>query len=183
MRHLSPTELLDAVEVAPPAKARLHLESCAECREEVAELRRVLVATRHVDIPEPSPMFWDRLSDRVRIAIAAEPEAPRRDSRWLQWPTLVPLAGLAVLVLALVATVADRSDTEREGVSVTIDAAPDSVWTLMAELVGPLDVETAQEAGIAASPGAADEFVLQLTATEREELVRLLRQELEHPGG
>ena len=62
-------------------------------------------------------------------------------------------------------------------------ATLDTTWALVADLVGPIDLETAQLAGIALSPGVADDAILELSADEREELVRLLRQELGQPGG
>ena len=62
------------------------------------------------------------------------------------------------------------------------DAGLDSAWAFIVESVGPLDVETAQQAGIAAFPGAAERAALHLTDAEQEELVRLLQQELTRSG-
>src|SRR5258706_4751839 len=33
----------------------------------------IIAALREVEVPEPSPMFWDHLSQRVHDAVAAEP--------------------------------------------------------------------------------------------------------------
>lgn len=195
MRHLTPDELLDYVEQSPDAGAhREHVETCAECRAEVASLAAILSATRQVEVPEPSPLFWDQFSGRVRQAIAAdsvgaEPSA----TRWLRWPALVPLSGLALVILALASGVALRDGSLNPpaidiavGESATPDEAPatlDTTWALVADLVGPLDLETAEQAGIALRPGAADEAVLGLSADEHDELLRLLRAELGQPGG
>ena len=186
MRHLTPTELLDFVEQSPLATPeRTHLESCATCRKNAAQLTDVLARTREVEVPEPSPLFWDGLSNRVREAIAVDPPVRRDVPLWAPWPALAPLAGLAFLVLALVSGVAlhRAADDDEGAITMTADSASDSAWALVADLIGTLDVETARDAGIASAPGAADQAVLQLSAAEQEELVRLLRQELEQPGG
>lgn len=190
MSHLTPDELLDYVEQSPDASARrTHVESCPECRTEAAALSAILGTARRVEVPEPSPLFWNQFSRRVHDAIAAEPQrAPL--AGWLRWPVLVPISGLALLVLALVASLAPRSDTQISNIAEhDVVAGPDTTatldttWALVADLVGPIDLETAQLAGIALSPGAADEAILELNADEREELVRLLRRELGQPGG
>ena len=62
------------------------------------------------------------------------------------------------------------------------DSAVDSAWAFILESVGPLDVETAQQAGIAASPGEAERAALHLTDAEQIELVRLLEHELTRTG-
>lgn len=194
MRHLTPDELLDVIEQSPVAdRYREHLDSCEQCRTEAAALSAVLGTTRRVDIPEPSPLFWDQFSRRVHQAIAVEPGQISNAARWLRWPVLVPLSGLAFLILALALAVAPRDPARDERrATVAEDNAPvgaetsatlETTWALVADLVGPIDLETAHEAGIAIPPGAADEVVLDLSADEREELVRLLRQELGQPGG
>ena len=74
MTHLTPDELLDVIEQSPVAdRYREHLDSCEQCRTEAAALSAVLGTTRRVDIPEPSPLFWDQFSRRVHEAIAVEP--------------------------------------------------------------------------------------------------------------
>ena len=185
MRHLTPTQILDLVEHMPPTEAeRAHVVSCVECRASATQLASALNSARQVEVPEPSPLFWDRLSDRVREAVAAEQTETSREARWLRWPVLVPFAGLALLVLALVSAVAPPPDAGDDAVTqIALEGTPDSAWAFLSDLIGPLDIETVQEAGIAASPGAAEEAVLLMTAAEQEELVRLLRQELQQPGG
>lgn len=193
MRHLTADELLDVVEhPLGESPHGSHLESCEACRAQAAQLTAILRATQHVEVPEPSPLFWEKLSDRVHVAIAAEPSEVQRLPRWLHWPVLVPLGALALVVLALASAVAPDGDSIDPGMlQAVIDTtspsesgfALDDTWALVSDLVGPLDFETAQAAGIATTPGTADEAVLELSAAEREELVRLLRQELAQPGG
>ena len=103
MRHLTPDELVDSVDAgeAAPAAFRSHLEICAACRAQRDALIAVLTDARMVTLPEPSPLFWDRLSDRVRLEIEADPVDANSSWSWLRWPVLVPLSGLAAIVLVL----------------------------------------------------------------------------------
>ena len=52
-------------------------------------------------------------------------------------------------------------------------------WQMVADLVGPLDWETARAAGLGLEPGDAEAAVATLTSEERLELHRLLSVELE----
>jgi hypothetical protein len=189
MSHLTPDELVDAVERTLAPGRRAHLDSCATCHHEAAQLEALLANARAIDVPEPSPLFWDRFSDRVREAIASEPLVRPR-WHWLQWPVLVPVAGLAVLVLALVSAV-PRGPAVATPALIAEDSAPalesepevDTTWAFVSEVVGPLDFEMAEAVGIATAPGAAELAALHLSDEERVELVRLLQQELGRPGG
>ncbi|MBA3269536.1 MAG: hypothetical protein H0T71_03425 [Acidobacteria bacterium] len=201
MNHLTPDELVDAVEATLAAARHTHLQQCPHCSREVVQLAAILRESRHVDVPEPSPLFWDHFSDRVRQAIAAEP-APRF-AHWFEWPVLAPMAGLALLIFALVSAVPQggaglerlqmavngpgRSDTDTSAAGTSDKMAAsefaDATWDVVSELVGDLDVETAERAGIAIGPGSAESVMLQLTSSEQQELVRLLRAEFQRAGG
>jgi hypothetical protein len=61
--------------------------------------------------------------------------------------------------------------------------AADEGWAVVEDLVGTLDLETIQQAGIATTPGSAERAVLELTDAEQQELVRLLQLELKGSGG
>src|SRR5687767_7602540 len=156
MSHLRPDEMIDAVEDALAPARRAHLESCAACRDQAAQLAALLAETRAVTMPEPSPLFWERLSDRVRDAVKAHPRAYPHGDRWLQWPVLAPVAGLALLLIALASAVS-REPSDSQTAHVSMPSAPlavdtataaDAAWAVVSDLVGPLDIETAQEAGI-----------------------------------
>ena len=195
MSHLTPDELVDIIEGgALDTAVQTHVDECEQCRARLATISAALTEARMVTVPEPSPLFWERLSDRVRLEIAAEPLEPSRSARWLQWPVLVPLTGLAAIILALTSVITPRigsSDPTGETQIAAIEPAPEETdvatvedtWTLVSDMVGPLDLEAAREAGFVTGPGAADGAILHLTADEQEELVRLLRQELGQPGG
>jgi hypothetical protein len=189
MTHLTSDELVDAVEGALGSSGHSHLASCESCRREVDRLGVTLAAARAVSIPEPSPLFWDHFSTRVRQAIVDEP-AVRPWPLWLRWPVLVPLAALGLLVIALITAVPLTPRQTSPAVATMAvppsepeaDAAIDSAWAFILESVGPLDVDMAHEAGIVSGPGEAERAALQLTDAEQVELVRLLEQELTRAG-
>lgn len=192
MSHLSPDELIDAVEHTLATERRVHLAQCAACEREVAHLAAVLHEARAIDAHEPSQVFWDRFSQRVRRAIDSEPAVPPRLVRWFQWPVLVPIGALAMLVVALVSALPERvTDRANARLALNRPAASsaqaefdaDAQWAMVEALVGEMDVVEAQQAGIATTPGSADKVISQLSADEREELLRLLREELKASGG
>jgi hypothetical protein len=193
MSHLTPDELVDLTEGLLSSVRMAHLASCATCRAQGNELIALLEQARAVPVPEPSPLFWEHFSDRVRSAIADEPARPREWPQWLRWPVLTPVAGLALLILALVIAVphpeiAESILAENHSPSALVaepdaEAAVDSAFAFIVEAVGPLDVEMAQEAGIATLPGAADRAAFHLTDDEQVELVRLIREELARGSG
>jgi hypothetical protein len=187
MSHLTPDELIDALDAALVPARRAHLDTCERCRGEAAALRALLGDVRASQVPEPSPLFWDHFAARVRATIGTEDaraaDAETATTRWFHWPVLAPFAALALLVLALIASIPSRS-TQPSSLA-TIGPLPEDVvadseleWAVLADLVSDLDIDSAREAGLAAGPGAADTALLQLTFAEREELMRLLKEEL-----
>jgi hypothetical protein len=109
--HLTPEELIDSRErqLAPARQA--HADACAACRVKLAELDEVLLDVAAVDVPEPSPLFWDHLSARIRDRIDQEPPpAPARDNPlarladWLTGWSAAPRWAFAAVVLALCAS-------------------------------------------------------------------------------
>ncbi len=180
MTHLTTDELVDAIDgVLDPAR-RSHLDTCAPCREQLTDLGQVLADAHAVAVPEPSPLFWQHLSSRVRQAVAAEPAAAGGWRDWLRWPVLAPLAALTLIVMALAIALPRPVPATGPGRSAQVDTdttLPDS-FAIVAELVGDLDWDTAASAGLTITPGAADRAVLDLTASEQQELTRLLQAEL-----
>src|SRR5258706_6308120 len=101
MSHLSPDVLLDLAEGLQPEEREPHLGVCEICRREVADLRRTLATAASAEVPEPSPLFWDHLSARVKTAIerGEEPEpSPWTLAAW-SW-RLAAGVSTAVVVLA-----------------------------------------------------------------------------------
>ena len=69
MTHLTSDELIDAMEGRGEVP---HLATCEHCRRELAELSSVLAEAKQLSVPEPSPLFWQHFSERVRTAIDSE---------------------------------------------------------------------------------------------------------------
>jgi hypothetical protein len=199
-RHLSPDQLIDLAEGAPAASSAPHLESCETCRRQLSEMRATMTAASEVVVPEPSPLFWDHFSERVRQAVALE-GAPRRRSRWEQWlrPRLVLPVSAAALAAVIIAVVlgarpdlppakpdvvsASRSSTPSQpAVFEPLDALDDSSLSLVADLTAELDWEAVSRMELTTHAGGADEAVRELTGGELRELQRLLKEELARAG-
>ena len=101
MRHLNEEELIDLSDGVRPECSTPHLASCESCRRQLADLRAVMSAAAAVEVPEPSPLFWQHLSARVREAVSNEERATA--SAWTPsrfgWRVVVPLVALAAVVL------------------------------------------------------------------------------------
>jgi hypothetical protein len=106
--HLHSEELVDIAEGARAESSAPHLAACAACRTQLAEMRAVMAVVADVDVPEPSPLFWDHVSARVSDAVARE---PRRTS-WLEAlrtpRILVPALSLAAAMVLAVMLVNSR---------------------------------------------------------------------------
>jgi hypothetical protein len=83
MNHLSREELVDSLDGPLPASRQAHADACVHCRAERASLARVVREMSVAEVPEPSPLFWDRLSARVRESLAEEPTPA--GPGWLAW--------------------------------------------------------------------------------------------------
>jgi hypothetical protein len=199
MSHPSRDQLLEAVEAEASAATAAHLSSCWRCRSEVEALRRTLRDVRAVEAPEPSPLFWDHLTSRVREAIEAEPlpaSAPSGVRTWWR-------PALAAALVFMAAVLVDRgvrlsratppppaaADRGPAGPATETPAA----WDLDAgdDWQFIVDVATAS-AGHAEEPHSHDEIdtrigsvdlgVSELSGDERRELVKLLNDALAEGG-
>jgi hypothetical protein len=181
MSHLTSDEMIDAVEGTLAPSRRRHLAECADCAREVESLAAVLKEAQAVDMPEPSPLFWDHFSARVRTAVQAEPMTGGAGWRnVLRLPVLVPVAAMAMVVIAVLVTRAPDVRPELPAIDQAADAQlSDEGWTMVANLVGTIDLETADAAGLTIAPGTAELAALDLNAQEQQELGRLIRAELE----
>src|SRR5688572_3386542 len=105
MPHLSPEELIDVAEGATPRVAFPHLASCVACDRQVADLQAAMAAAVDADVPEPSPLFWEHLSARVREAVAAEAAGRAAGTfSWWPWRVAAITAAVAVLVVIIATT-------------------------------------------------------------------------------
>jgi predicted anti-sigma-YlaC factor YlaD len=181
MSHLTPDQLVDALDETASVDLRRHLESCPSCRACVDELTDALTSAQDLDVPEPSPLFWGHLSARVRSAVEAEGSPDQGWRRWLRLPVLAPLAGLALVIAALIVTLPNAiRPLPIEVAEVPSGDVPlnDDGWTLVADAVGDLDWDTAMAAGLRVEPGAIDRAIMDLSADEQRELTAILHAEL-----
>jgi hypothetical protein len=195
--HLSESELIDLAEDVLDSRRAAHVESCAGCREQAEALRAMLHDTAAIEAPDPSPLFWEHLSARVRGAIAAEPAAGRA---WLGLRGLVPLAAAAAVVIAVFSGVhmvragrggplssltiagpaADTSAASDGRGDAMPDPDPDNAaaWDVLTAAASTVEFEDAHAAGMHVYPGAIEHAVAGLSPAELTELGRLLQSEL-----
>jgi hypothetical protein len=88
--HLNAHELVDLAEGARPESSAPHLAACERCRAELADLRAMRSAVADVEVPAPSPLFWDHFSQRVHDAVAAEEADARGTARLKGSRSIVP---------------------------------------------------------------------------------------------
>lgn len=183
MKHLTSDEFIDAMEGMLDAARQGHLDTCESCGRELADLASVLREARAVRVPDPSPLFWQHFSERVRNAVGAEALPSRAWPEWLRWPVLVPLGAFALVVLTLVLSVPRQIEpTVSPAATDRVDdqvARADDSWVLVSDLVGEIDWETANAAGVVVEPGDVEMAVFDLSSEELRELTRLLRVELQ----
>lgn len=181
MTHLTSDEFVDALDGGLEPSRQTHLDDCQPCRQQLTELAEVLGDAKSVAVPEPSPLYWEHLSQRVRTGIDAEPLPAGGWPDWLRWPVLVPIAALAMVLLTLTLAIPRQQPVVpavANNEAATLDEPADEGWVVVAELVGDMDWDTAISAGLTVEPGDADQAVLTLTAAEQQELMRLLQAEL-----
>lgn len=196
-KHLSPAAFVDLLDGTTSEAAVSHLDVCAACRDQLAALRALHTEVDRTEVPEPSPLFWDHLSARVRDAVAAE----STPTSWWGggWWRAVAVAGTMVLVLLLVAPrmwqrppaaasgATDQAMVSQEpssAGSATVapdDAAADDTLEFVSNLAGEVDWDAAVDAGLV-EPGTADLALAQMDSNERVELQRLLQAALTKGG-
>ncbi len=192
MKHLSDEQLLELAEGRVEPVAAAHAAKCGQCAEDIRELAATLQVVRQVEVPEPSPLFWDHFSNRVRQAVAEEamPGASAGLSVWSWRRAVVPAVLVLVAAVVLTMVLPTRQQPPVAPVAVAARApqaenpapAADEPWTVVASAAEDLDWESAGDAGLGVSPGAADRAVFQLSSDERRELTRIIETELTSPS-
>lgn len=191
MTHLSSAEFVDLAEGVRAEASAPHLSECDRCRRELADLREVMGAATSPAIPEPSPLFWDHLSARVLEAVRQEesvaPDRPVRVAMFNSW-WIRAAAGVAVSALVFAVAVTLRSRPEPPStppleLPALVTPVDDTSLDLVADFGGTLDWDDLREQmAVSTHPGVLDAGVGALDAGERQELERLLKQELARPA-
>jgi hypothetical protein len=152
----------------------------------------VISKLREAEVPEPSPLFWEHLSQRVHDAVAAEPVPSRSWSDRINLAWAGGIVAIAMVVLAV--TVSMRHVPVVSGPAVgapqvVADATAsstlppledDASFAVMGELASEMDFEDAGAAGLVVAPGTAENALNQLTGEEQRAVVELLRQEIKN---
>lgn len=196
--HLKDDQLVDLAEGTLSESSAPHLASCEQCRRQLGDMRAVLSAAGAVDVREPSPLYWDHLSARVRDAVSVDASPRRAWADVAAWRrVLMPARAAAVASLIIVVALSWRmadppsssqapaavAATPAEVVDVWNDQASDDdeSLTLMGSLSAGFDFEAVRQAGLAAG-GSAEHAVTHMDGDELRELQRLLAQELAPSG-
>jgi hypothetical protein len=185
-RHLDPEEFVDALDGALSGARLEHLHGCDECRSELAMLAATAQEAGEAGVPEPSPLFWDHFSARVKQATLQE--APERSSWWaFTWKSVGAAAMLAAaLAVAVYMKPANSPAPDAELAMIgaselpTIEPLPliedDGSWTLLVGLAAEAEWGDLRHLATPAS-GTADAIIEELTPAQREALARLLEKE------
>jgi anti-sigma-K factor RskA len=155
MTHLDPDRLADrALGTDDPLTAaeQKHLDSCAECRDELVELSRIADLSRQPEelVQIPADAIWRSIQGQLasqtpapaRTEVAAEPslssptvaELPRRTPRPRSWLLMAAAAVVGLIIGAGVTTVAVRDQAEVTS-STALQALPGHTGQGTAELV------------------------------------------------
>ena len=187
--HLSPGEFVDAADGTLAAARLQHVDGCDACRDQLVVLRQLAGdVDLAAEVPEPSPLFWEHFSQRVRLATAALP--PSAPAWWQGWRTL-PLGALlsaAVMLIAVAVRHAPVPDPGSGGRAVAVasgaalsagEVVPDdgAMWDLMVTMASDLSADDLHHVA-APMTGVADTMATDLTAAQQQEFVRLIRREM-----
>jgi hypothetical protein len=196
--HVNTEALVDIAEGTQLESSAPHLARCESCRAQLRDLRAMMSAARSVDVPEPSPLFWNHLSSRVSEAVVAD-AVPRRSwldvARWrrIAVDPMSAVGAAALLMLVLFRTLVTVPAPAAHSPLMSVAGAgaatellsdfgdDDASLTVVASFTDDQDIETVREAGLAPR-GTADHAVAHLSDSELRELGRLLKEELTRSG-
>jgi hypothetical protein len=156
----------------------------------------LMTRLREEDIPEPSPLFWEHLSQRIHDAVAAEPVPSRAwFSRFhVAWAGGI-IAAAAMVVLAVTVSMrhapggpgfgpGSGEQTPVADVAAAGNSLPpledDASFAVMGELASEIDFDQAGAAGLTIAPGAVEDALNQMSDDEQRAVVELLRQEIKN---
>ena len=191
--HLSSQEFVNALDGVLASARQSHLDGCAACQTQVAELRALTEEAVHgADVPEPSPLFWDHFQSRVLAAVQGQGR-PEPQAWWKNWADARALFALSAIVVAVVASVALYVSRPAAPVPATVadsgevaasDVMADAAlsldgdeWEFVTSVMGTLEDDDIREV-LAPSHHAVDAAIEGLTSAERDRFMELLKAEL-----
>jgi hypothetical protein len=186
---LQPEEIVDLVEGRLPEARMAHAADCPACRAAAADLAAAWVDARAADVPEPPPYFWTSINRRVQSAIGEQPSSGW--AAWLGWETVVPLAGMAAILIALGAAIARPPAPAVEPPiaasvpeEVAADAAGepiDDALALVVDLADSLPDGDGEALALQPLPDLGEVAAAALTDDELHALEQLLREAVDRP--
>lgn len=202
--HLTPEQFVDLAEGTQPESAVPHLAACDACRTELADLRAMMTAAADVEVPEPSPLYWNHLSSRVHDAVAHEAGRSWRE-RVMRPFVLVPSLG-AALAAAIIAVVVSNRTVDAPAIPSTplvsnssttalvperspslpplapLGAADDPQLAVVAAVARTVDWDEMMDEVAMSTADTSDAVAAALTLDEQRELQRLLTEAIAQPG-
>lgn len=143
-----------------------------------------------LDVPEPSPLFWDHFPNRVRAAIDAAPRAEA--APW--WKRRAFALAMAVMIAGAASFWAwsrlAPSDAPADAPVAVTDGAPagsvdavdindeDAGWQVVGAVAATAGVDALSEAGFGVAPGGAESAIDELSDLQRAELMAMLQAEM-----
>ncbi len=187
--HLSPAEFSDMLDgVLPPAR-RAHVDACAVCRLEHDQMTALVAEAAAAEhMPEPAPIFWDRLSTNIQRQTTGA-DAPRPS--WSSWRSVwAPIAAFGLVAAAAVFAISLRAplrspevpsaeSASLAGPAASIDAAGDDAqWALVAKQTASLSQDDVYQ--VASSVPTLDNAIQldEFTPAERATFVELVQSEM-----
>lgn len=139
--------------------------------------------TQALDVPEPSPLFWEHFPERVRAAVAAAPPAPapawwRRPVAALALAASLVIAGGVWMVRPDPSTPASPVASNTSGGAGGVEPLDDAGWSIVTSAAATAGLDALGEAGFGVAPGDADAALEDLTQAERAAFVAMLQAEL-----
>jgi hypothetical protein len=192
MTHLTPDQFVDAIEDRDrlERQAVTHLDRCETCRQQLASLTDTWREAQAVTLPEPSPLFWDHFSRRVREATdlqgmpATSPLGRLWQDAWRPITMLAVTCSAVALVLVLRPTPSAEpggGSTASATVAHMDTAADDGVLNIVAAAAADLEAEELQQVA-RPSADATSAAIEDLTPEQRAELVRLIKAHMKGSG-
>ena len=178
--HLSPDDLAAAADGTLGDEVAGHLDQCAVCRAAVSELSSVLTALKSETVHEPSPLFWDHFSARVREATAHVTPPERRV--WMFGQPVLALGALAAVALVLLVWSSSRRDravSPPPAMATTASETPadaEVAWQAMSEMAAAMTADDVRSATASAPERAS--VLSELSDDERAAFVELLKREI-----
>ena len=201
-QHLSPDELIEVVEDRTrllAAGRAAHLSSCRSCRQQVQELRSVMLEASDLTVPEPSPLFWEHAAKRLSDVVATDLRSRQRGwwerLRLSHMTTAVTTASVVLAVVLGLPFLRAPSDRQAIGAGDSVDGAAERTiaagladdvsadepadWALLLAVADAVEWADSETDLFMVDREALITAVFELTSDEQQALVQLLEAELE----